>query len=136
MEIHWIISLTEILREITDKFEIVCNLQFLISKFVNFVNFLTKVGNTGFLLHSFVSIEAPKAKKSKHFCAIQKISFHLKKYLFRKIFHKNNFFRKTKQFRLRANLQSDPANQNCSFQRAITLKLSTSDLMLVKPKCV
>ena len=70
------ISLTEILCEITDKFEIVYNLQFLISKFVNFVNFLTKVGNTEFLLHSFVSIEAPKAKKkSEHFCAIQKISF-------------------------------------------------------------
>ena len=73
------ISLTEILCEITDKFEIVYNLQFSISKFVNFVNFLTKVGNTEFLLHSFVSIEAPRAKKSKHFCAIHKISLLLKK---------------------------------------------------------
>ena len=66
------ISLTEILCEITDKIEIVYNLQFLISKFVNFVNFLTKVGNTEFLLHSFVSIEAPKAKKSRNIFALFK----------------------------------------------------------------
>ena len=119
------------------KFRIVYNLQFLISKIVNCANFLTKVGNTGFLLHSFVSIEAPKAKKSRNiFALFKKIVCIWKKYLFRKIFHKNNFFWKTKQFRLRANLQGDPSNQNCSFQRAITLKLSTSDLMLVKLKCV
>ena len=32
-------------------------------------------------------------------------------------------------------LQGDP-NQNCPFLRPITQKLSTSDPMLVKPKCV
>ena len=80
------ISLTEILCEITDKFEIVYNLQFSISKFVNFVNFLTKVGNTEFLLHSFVSIEAPKAKKVETFLRYSKKLFAFEKISFQKDF--------------------------------------------------
>ena len=46
-------------------------------------------------------------------------------------YHKNYHFHPTKL----EPLQGDP-NQNCPFLKAITLKLSTSEPMLVKPKCV
>ena len=43
--------------------------------------------------------------------------------------------KKTKQKKKQAWIQGDP-NQSFPFQMAVTLKLSSPDPMLVKPKCV